>query len=82
VRPGNGPAIALYRAYGFHEVGRRVAYYDDGEDGLIMTTESLASPPYRARLARLESNLRERFPAAAFELEPGPPGARDATRPR
>ncbi len=38
VRAGNLPAQALYRRYGFQEVGRRPKYYtDNGEDALIMT---------------------------------------------
>jgi ribosomal-protein-alanine N-acetyltransferase len=36
VRPGNTPAVTLYRALGFAEVGRRARYYDDGEDALLM----------------------------------------------
>lgn len=36
VRPSNTPALALYRRYGFAEVGRRVGYYPDTrEDALI-----------------------------------------------
>jgi ribosomal-protein-alanine N-acetyltransferase len=37
---GNAPALALYRAAGFHEVGRRPAYYQENEavpeDAVIM----------------------------------------------
>lgn len=36
VRVGNGPAIALYRAYGFVDCGVRRGYYPDGEDALLM----------------------------------------------
>ena len=37
VRPSNGPAISLYRRYGFHAAGLRPGYYrDTGEDALIM----------------------------------------------
>ena len=37
VRPSNGPAIALYRRFGFHTAGLRPGYYrDTGEDALIM----------------------------------------------
>lgn len=35
VRAGNAAAIALYRALGFVEVGRRRGYYADGEDALL-----------------------------------------------
>lgn len=37
VRPSNDPALALYRSFGFLEMGRRKGYYEDnGEDALIM----------------------------------------------
>lgn len=36
VRPGNEPAVALYRRLGFRQVGRRRAYYRDGSDALVM----------------------------------------------
>jgi ribosomal-protein-alanine N-acetyltransferase len=37
VRVSNAPAIALYEAYGFREVGTRKRYYaDNGEDAVIM----------------------------------------------
>lgn len=36
VRPSNAAALALYRSFGFQEVGRRARYYNDnGEDALI-----------------------------------------------
>jgi ribosomal-protein-alanine N-acetyltransferase len=62
VRVSNLPARALYRAYGFHDVGQRRRYYPDGEDAVIMTTEPFASPRYRERLRELEAVLRGRFP--------------------
>lgn len=38
VRPGNGPARALYEAFGFSVVGHRPGYYaDTGEDALLLT---------------------------------------------
>ncbi len=40
VRASNEAAIALYRKYGFQEVGRRKQYYDaPREDAIIMTLE-------------------------------------------
>ena len=40
VRPSNAAAIALYRSFGFEEVGRRKNYYDlPKEDALILTKE-------------------------------------------
>jgi ribosomal-protein-alanine N-acetyltransferase len=38
VRPGNGPALALYETFGFRVVGNRRGYYaDTGEDALLLT---------------------------------------------
>ncbi len=38
VRPSNAAAIALYRGFGFEEVGRRKNYYDlPKEDALLLT---------------------------------------------
>lgn len=38
VRHRNEPALGLYRAFGFEQVGRRVGYYHDtGEDALLLT---------------------------------------------
>lgn len=39
VRPSNGAAIALYQARGFEAVGRRRAYYRDGEDAITMALD-------------------------------------------
>lgn len=36
VRAGNGPAIGLYRKFGFEEAGIRPGYYENGEDAIIM----------------------------------------------
>lgn len=40
VRPSNAAAVALYRKWGFEEVGRRKNYYElPREDALILTKE-------------------------------------------
>ena len=58
VRLSNLPARRLYEKYGFRPVGLRPRYYsDDNEDALIMTTEPLAEPAMRDRLARLRATL-------------------------
>jgi ribosomal-protein-alanine N-acetyltransferase len=36
VRPTNYAAIALYRSFGFADIGLRKKYYKDGEDALMM----------------------------------------------
>lgn len=54
VRLSNEPARLLYGRFGFRPVGVRPRYYsDNGEDALIMTTEPLASPIMRRRLAEM-----------------------------
>jgi [ribosomal protein S18]-alanine N-acetyltransferase len=58
VRLSNLPARRLYEKYGFRPVGIRPRYYsDNGEDALIMTTEPLASPGMRERIARLRAAI-------------------------
>jgi [ribosomal protein S18]-alanine N-acetyltransferase len=44
VRAGNLAAIALYTGFGFGLEGRRKAYYDDGEDALILSKELTKMP--------------------------------------
>lgn len=69
VRVSNEAARALYRDYGFYDVGKRKRYYsDNGEDAVIMTTEAFAAPAYRERLARLASLLEERFPGIVLAV--------------
>lgn len=42
VRAGNEAALAMYRKYGFAQVGTRPHYYkDNGEDAILMTLECL-----------------------------------------
>src|SRR5204863_3196741 len=56
VRLSNLPARRLYEKFGFRPVGLRPHYYsDNGEDALIMTTEPLADPAMRERIARLRA---------------------------
>jgi ribosomal-protein-alanine N-acetyltransferase len=58
VRASNDGAQALYRAYGFEEVGRRPRYYtDDGEDALVMSTPALDDP----RMEAIVAGERERL---------------------
>ena len=48
VRAGNAAALALYRAMGFHEVGKRHAYYSaPAEDAILLSRADLqgAAPP-------------------------------------
>ncbi len=79
-RVSNTGARALYRAFGFHEVGLRKRYYsDNGEDATIMTTEAFGSPAFGARDIRSRANLAHCFPGvelvAPEATEPAAPPA-------
>jgi ribosomal-protein-alanine N-acetyltransferase len=75
VRLSNMPARRLYEKYGFRPVGLRPNYYtDDGEDALIMTTDSLASVPMQERLAALRTALEARPIDVAALPDAPPPG--------
>lgn len=66
VRLSNLGARRLYEKYGFRPVGIRPRYYSDNqEDALIMTTEPLASPAMRERVARLRATLEAAPPPDA-----------------
>jgi ribosomal-protein-alanine N-acetyltransferase len=72
VRLSNVPARRLYEKFGFRPVGIRPRYYsNNGEDALIMTTDPLASPSMRDRIARLRTAL-ESEPPVTDEPRPGP----------
>ncbi len=61
-RVSNDPAIALYRKYGFNEVGLRRRYYsDNGEDAIIMTTDKLTSPEYEKLFDDRSDAFDERY---------------------
>jgi ribosomal-protein-alanine N-acetyltransferase len=62
VRVSNTNAQHLYLKYGFEPAGTRTRYYtDNGEDALIMWTESIDTPAYRARLSDLRRLLFARL---------------------
>jgi len=55
VRASNTPAQSLYYKYGFTQAGIRRGYYGDNrEDGSIMSTESITSASFQARLRKLK----------------------------
>jgi [ribosomal protein S18]-alanine N-acetyltransferase len=63
-RISNREAQALYEKYGFQKVGVRRAYYtDNGEDAVIMTTDSLTSSAFQSRLQRLKQAHQYRWGA-------------------
>jgi ribosomal-protein-alanine N-acetyltransferase len=62
VRVSNSNAQRLYLKYGFQPAGTRPRYYtDNGEDALIMWTDAIESPEYRARLSELRKLLFSRL---------------------
>lgn len=62
VRVSNTSAQRLYLKYGFQPAGTRPRYYtDNGEDALIMWTEAIEAPEYRARLSELRKALFARL---------------------
>lgn len=61
VRVSNTAAQSLYRKYGFLVAGTRRGYYsDNGEDAYIMTTPSITTHEYAARLDELRAALLKR----------------------
>ena len=51
VRASNKAAQALYRKYGFAEVGTRREYYTDNkEDAILMTVDGITSPSFKNNL--------------------------------
>jgi ribosomal-protein-alanine N-acetyltransferase len=78
VRLSNVAARRLYEKYGFRPVGIRPRYYsDNGEDALIMTTDTLDSIGMRERLARLTA-LLEAMPDLRYAAPEDPRDPPDA----
>ncbi len=62
VRVSNLPAQALYRKYGFMQVGLRRGYYTDNrEDALLMSTGSIISAPFQAQLQKLKRAHSQKY---------------------
>ena len=75
VRVSNNVAQNLYLKYGFRPAGTRARYYtDNGEDALMMWTETITTPEYQQRLAalrqRLFARLRDQAEATGNGHEP------------
>lgn len=69
VRASNITAQDLYRKYGFVQVGVRRGYYlDNREDGVLMSTESITSATFQARLKHLREDLARKW---GSQLKPG-----------
>jgi ribosomal-protein-alanine N-acetyltransferase len=57
VRATNTIAQELYRKFGFQVMGRRLKYYSsDGEDAIIMSTDSITSPSFQASFQQLKKD--------------------------
>jgi ribosomal-protein-alanine N-acetyltransferase len=69
VRASNHGAISLYEKLGFKVIGRRRGYYtDDGEDAVVMWSDSMMAPGFQ----QLYEQLRERYQA---RIDFSPPGS-------
>jgi ribosomal-protein-alanine N-acetyltransferase len=63
VRTTNDNAMKMYEGFGFKVIGRRKGYYtDNGEDAIVMWSDSIHSPRFRkayeANLERIDSEVR------------------------
>jgi len=69
VRASNTPAQSLYYKYGFTQVGVHRGYYSDNrEDGSIMSTESITSASFQARLQKLKQAHFRKYGIAGSPL--------------
>ncbi len=62
VRTSNENAMRMYEGFGFKVIGRRKGYYtDNGEDAIVMWSDSIYSPRFRkayeANLARIDGDV-------------------------
>jgi len=70
VRASNRTAQNLYAKYGFQKVGLRKGYYTDNrEDALIMTTDVISNPDYRARFLRLKADHFNRLDGLKYQIK-------------
>ena len=63
VRTTNDNAMRMYEGFGFKVIGRRKGYYtDNGEDAIVMWSDSIHSPRFRrayeTNLERIEGDVR------------------------
>ncbi|OGO18473.1 MAG: ribosomal-protein-alanine N-acetyltransferase [Chloroflexi bacterium RBG_16_50_11] len=62
VRASNLTAQSLYAKYGFTQMGIRRGYYlDNREDAIIMSTDTLNSPPFQERIKELREALKQKL---------------------
>ena len=54
VRNSNDHAIRLYERFGFKVIGRRRGYYtDNGEDAIVMWSDTIHAPAFKRNLTRV-----------------------------
>ena len=63
VRTTNDNAMRMYEGFGFKVIGRRKGYYtDNGEDAIVMWSDSIHSPRFRrayeTNLERIEADVK------------------------
>lgn len=63
VRTTNDNAMRMYEGFGFKVIGRRKGYYtDNGEDAIVMWSDSIHSPRFRrayeSNLERIDAEVR------------------------
>lgn len=64
VRLSNKQAQALYQKYGFQKAGVRRSYYsDNGEDALLMTTDTMTSASFQSHFQQLKQEHQQRWKA-------------------
>jgi len=58
VRSANLPAMRLYERFGFKVIGRRRGYYtDNGEDAVIMWSDTIHAPAFKRRFAAILGDI-------------------------
>jgi ribosomal-protein-alanine N-acetyltransferase len=67
VRASNHGAMAMYEKLGFKVIGRRRGYYtDDGEDAVVMWSDSLLAPAFQERFNQLRERYAEEIAFSAY----------------
>lgn len=67
VRPSNEQAQTLYQKYGFCKAGVRRRYYtDNGEDGVVMTTDVITSPHFQSHFREQKKAYEQKW--GMFEI--------------
>ena len=71
VRTSNDNAMRMYEAFGFKVIGRRKGYYtDNGEDAIVMWSDSIYSPRFRRAFEENLSRIQTEVQGLRRELSP------------